>query len=139
VKKYWAAAVAAACCVAVDSDAASASVLVAASDNRVVVASWDQRQRIAAPGHDRSAHDAGVPVDDAGGLDSPSVALPGALTDAVSATVFRLGSDRHDSGADSSRTIAAIRLPEPATWAMMFVGLSMIGLATRRRRNFDVP
>jgi hypothetical protein len=131
VKKYWAGALAAACC-AVGSGAALASVFVTVSENGVVAAGWGQsHQPIEALGH-QLGHYADSPI----GANSPSLTQPGAFSGPAAAKLVRPGSDRRVSGADATN---AIRLPEPATWAMMFVGLSMIGLATRRRRNFDIP
>lgn len=46
-----------------------------------------------------------------------------------------------DGGADGLGTtpaIVTISVPEPATWAMMLVGLGMVGFAVRRRRNVNV-
>jgi hypothetical protein len=53
--------------------------------------------------------------------------------------MVRLGMAPRESRAADAPATDAIWLPEPATWAMMFVGLSMIGLATRRRRKVDIP
>ncbi len=113
MKKYWAAALAAACCAA-GSGAALASVWVSVSE---------------APGHDQIDHSTEDRVYSEVGLGGHGLV--------TAAPVFRL-STRHDI-APSADTSTAIRLPEPATWGMMFVGLSMIGLGTRRRRNVDVP
>ncbi len=132
MKKYWAGALAAACC-AVGSGAALASVFVTVSQNEVVAAAWGQpHQPIESFGHDQPGHDSYAPGDVSG----PIFAKTGEFRGPTAAKLVRLDTDRRASAADGT---AAIRLPEPATWAMMFVGLSMIGLATRRRRNVDIP
>ncbi len=135
MKKYWAGALAAACC-AVGSGAALASVFVTVSENAVVATAWEKsEQPINAPAHDQLGLYAYAPVDVSG----LSLTTPGAFSAPAAAKLAQPRPDRRAAGADGLPATGAIKLPEPATWAMMFVGLSMIGLATRRRRNFDVP